>query len=50
MAKDGTRYSYVRSGPRSFVLFHLQQLFKAAVVFDARAINAAIILKQTACH
>jgi len=30
---------------------HLQQLSKAAVAFDARAINAAIItLKQTACR
>ena len=50
-AKDGTHYSYARSGPKSFVPFHLQQLSKAAVAFDARAINAAIItLKQTACR
>ena len=42
-AKDGTHYSYARSGPKSFVLFHLQQLSKAAVAFDARAINVAII-------
>jgi len=50
-AKDGTHYSYARSGPKSFVPFHLQQLSKAAVAFDVRAINAAIItLKQTACR
>jgi len=37
--------------PKSFVPFHLQQLSKAAVTFDARAINNAIItLKQTACR
>jgi len=43
--------SYARSGPKSFVPFHPQQLSKAAVAFDARAINTAIItLKHTACR
>jgi hypothetical protein len=49
-AKDGTRYSYSRSGPRSFVPFHLQQLARAAVIADAKNINQGIIsLKQSAC-
>ena len=43
-ATDRTKYGNARASPRVFRIHHLQQISKAAVVYDARA-----ILKQITC-
>ena len=43
-ATDRTKYGSARASPRVFRIYHLQQISKAAVVYDARA-----ILKQVTC-
>ena len=49
-AIDRTKYGSTRVSPRSFLTHHLQQLSKAAVIFDAMAIHKQITsLKQRSC-
>ena len=46
---DRTRYGSLRASTRSFYAYHLQQISKAAVMYDARAIRKEVItLKQKA--
>ena len=48
-AVDRTRYGSLRASTRSFYAYHLQQISKAAVMYDARAIRKEVItLKQKA--
>ena len=42
-ATDRTKYGGVRASPRVFRVHHLQQVSKAAVVYDARAILKQVI-------
>ena len=49
-AYDRTRYGRTRATPTSFVTHHTQQISKAAVVNDSKAILKFIISrKQKAC-
>jgi hypothetical protein len=49
-AYDRTRYGRTRASPTSFVTHHMQQISKAAVVNDSKAILKGIISrKQKAC-
>jgi len=49
-AYDRTRYGRTRASPTSFVTHHTQQISKAAVVNDSRAIlNCIISRKHKAC-
>lgn len=46
-AADRTRYGPHRGSPHSFLTHHVQQISKAAVVYDARAIRKQVCnLKQ----
>ena len=48
-AIDRTRYGSLRVSTRSFYAYHLQQISKAAVMYDARAIRKEVLaLKQKA--
>ena len=49
-AKDRTRYGSTRISTRSFYVHHMQQLAKAAVMYDAMAIRKQVTaLKQRIC-
>ena len=46
-AVDRTKYGSARSSPKSYVTHHVQQMSKAAVMYDARAIRKQVTnLKQ----
>ena len=50
-ATDRTRYGATRISTKSFYTHHGQMLVKAAVVYDALAINKQIIgQRQKLCH
>ena len=42
-AVDRTKYGSTRASPKSYYVHHLQQISKAAVVYDAMAIRKQIL-------
>ena len=49
-ATDRTRHGAARDSPRNYYTHHLQQISKAAVMYDAMAIRKALLhLRQRLC-
>ena len=49
-AVDRTKYGSARDSPKAFYTHHMQQIVKAAVVYDAQAIRKQVIgLRQRLC-
>ena len=49
-ATDRTKYGSTRISTRSFYVHHMQQIVKAAVMYDAMAIRKQVVaLKQRIC-
>ena len=46
-ATDRTRYGQTRTSPRKFCTHHMQQLSRAVVMYDARALAKQITCRST---